>query len=630
MKKILFIVLIVLGMISFNKIKFHAEDYNMLKKLFIVSGSYDTLDYPGFKLMESDINYYKEGLYFATYKEDVTDRIFKREIEVVSSNVFLKSGIKNVNLKEEYCIKEGAIIKRVCTTGCNILVYEKEETVYLEFIYSNSTKEIEIFKRDVFTFVDMVYCKTNNKLYLIGNLYKDSLDVYLAEYSLNGDLEKETVFKGSDVDYVTNIHIVNDNIFLTGYTSSSDEDFSHTAYSSDSYILKVDLNTFEKIDYLDLGEEGIDYIESSCYVDGLYVIKHYYDSGLHLVRVYKFDNYLNEVNNIFLGTISYISDVAFKEYNNELYYFCRMYDEELNDDVSVLYKLTKNLIKKKLDTYYDKYALAKDLNIVNGEISLLYTSYSIDENYPTYIRIVTDKELKFTLDNRIYDYCYFNELGNLDLLYDNTLKCFEYSLVYANTLGSFTSDEDINPVVMCNNTKVCQDEYLSNTFFDNTMFGVYNLTYYYKFDFFDLVFRKDIVVSDEIKIDSSNIYTKGLILTFRGKGYLNNRLIESGYIIDEIGEYELKVIGYLDKTLIYDFKVVENNSFKEEQEINNYELSVTVNQQEQLDNIKINSHNIINEIVEDNYENKIWYIIIPICTLVVTVSTFMFIGRKIR
>ena len=195
MKKILFIVLIVLGMISFNKIKFHAEDYNMLKKLFIVSGSYDTLDYPGFKLMESDINYYKEGRYFATYKEDVTDRIFKREIEVVSSNVFLKSGIKNVNLKEEYCIKEGAIIKRVCTTGCNILVYEKEETVYLKFIYSDSTKEIEIFKRDVFTFVDMVYCKTNNKLYLIGNLYKDSLDVYLAEYSLNGDLENEALFK---------------------------------------------------------------------------------------------------------------------------------------------------------------------------------------------------------------------------------------------------------------------------------------------------------------------------------------------------------------------------------------------------------------------------------------------------
>ena len=110
-----------------------------------------------------------------------------------------------------------------------------------------------------------------------------------------------------------------------------------------------------------------------------------------------------------------------------------MYDEELNDDVSVLYKFTKNLIKKKLDSYYDEYALAKDLNIVNGEISLLYTSYSIDENYPTYIRIVTDKELKFTLDNRIYDYCYFNELGNLDLIYDNTLKCFEYSLVYANT-----------------------------------------------------------------------------------------------------------------------------------------------------------------------------------------------------
>ena len=76
MRKILLIVIVVLSVVSLKIVTLHAEEYNMLKKLYIVLGSTDTLTYPGYELVETNVNYYIEGIYTAKYKEDITDRIF--------------------------------------------------------------------------------------------------------------------------------------------------------------------------------------------------------------------------------------------------------------------------------------------------------------------------------------------------------------------------------------------------------------------------------------------------------------------------------------------------------------------------------------------------------------------------
>ena len=97
MKKILLLfILLITVVITPEMVK--ANSTNILKKLYIVEGSEDTLDYPGFMLIETNINYNIPGSYTAKYKEDITDRIFTREIEVITTDTLLNAGIKNVNL----------------------------------------------------------------------------------------------------------------------------------------------------------------------------------------------------------------------------------------------------------------------------------------------------------------------------------------------------------------------------------------------------------------------------------------------------------------------------------------------------------------------------------------------------
>ena len=217
-----------------------------------------------------------------------------------------------------------------------------------------------------------------------------------------------------------------------------------------------------------------------------------------------------------------------------------------------------------------------------------------------------------------------------DLLYGENLKSFEYSLVYAKTLGGKDSNQEILPVIMCNNNLIEEDNYLSILNFDIDTFGVYNLVFYYKFDFFDLVYSKDIFVDSNVVVDNDNYYNTGLILTFKGKAYLNDLIIESGYIINEEGEYNLKLIGHNDETKIFNFTVVNQQNNKKL--IDSYDLNFTLKiEEEDIDeHIKINHNAVINNIVSKDYDNNIWYIIIPICTLLVSVSTFTFIGRKIK
>ena len=99
----------------------------MLKKLYIVEGSYDTLFYPGYQLIESNIDYDQEGIYTATYLEDITDRKFIRELEVISKDNILKNGIKNINLKEEFSFTGYKVLKRVSTSLVDVFVLEDED-----------------------------------------------------------------------------------------------------------------------------------------------------------------------------------------------------------------------------------------------------------------------------------------------------------------------------------------------------------------------------------------------------------------------------------------------------------------------------------------------------------------------
>ena len=72
MRKLIFILsMIVVLLVLFLDTTYVAANTlstSYIKKLFIVQGSTNVLDYPGYSLIETNVNYNKEGQYFAKYR----------------------------------------------------------------------------------------------------------------------------------------------------------------------------------------------------------------------------------------------------------------------------------------------------------------------------------------------------------------------------------------------------------------------------------------------------------------------------------------------------------------------------------------------------------------------------------
>ena len=629
MKKILLLfILLITVVITPEMVK--ANSTNILKKLYIVEGSEDTLDYPGFMLIETNINYNIPGNYTAKYKEDITDRIFTREIEVITTDTLLNAGIKNVNLLEEKTFPNKQVIKRINITDIEVNILADDTTIYLAYLYYDGLSYFDEFERTEYSFVDAVFDVDTNQLYFVCNIMEDSLNIYTAIYALNGERTYDKIIRGNNVDIISKVCVDNSNLYLCGHTKSSDGDFMHTAYQEDSFVISLDKKNLDNLNYLNLGEQGIDYVSSCIYSDYLYVIKHMYLQNVHVVKIIKLDENLNIISEVYLGTMSQVQDIALKEYQGDLYYFCHLYDEEYLDSVTALYKITSDLSIKLIDKYYDLYSIGKDLNITNGEISLLYTTYDQDENYPTYLRILGSLEKRINLDNRIYSNLYFNDLGNLDLIYADKIKSYEYVYIYAKTLGSPIFSEEMHPQILYNNITINPNEYLSNIYFNEHEFGNYTLNYYYNFEFFDLAIKKKLIVDDGIIIEDNNIYNTNLCLKFNGTATLNNKVIESGYIIQTPGSYELVITGYQNQKHTYLFEVVELSNNHNNNQKENIDFYITYEESKPLKEIIINNNPVENNIIQKDYSSNLWYILLPIISLIISISTFTFIGRKIK
>ena len=629
MKKILLLfILLITVVITPEMVK--ANSTNILKKLYIVEGSEDTLDYPGFMLVETNINYNIAGNYTAKYKEDITDRIFTREIEVITTDTLLNAGIKNVNLLEEKTFPNKQVLKRINTTDIEVYILADDTTIYLAYLYYDGLSYFDEFERTEYSFVDAVFDVDTNQLYFVCNIMEDSLNIYTAIYALNGERTYDKIIRGNNVDIISNICVDNNNLYLCGNTKSSDGDFMHTAYQEDSFVISLDKKNLDNLNYLNLGEQGIDYISSCINSAYLYVIKHMYLHNVHVVKIIKLDENLNIMSEVYLGTMTQVQDIALKEYQGDLYYFCHLYDENYLDSVTALYKITSDLSIKLIDKYYDYYSIGKDLNITNGEISLLYTTYDQNENYPTFLRIVGNPEKRINLDNRIYSNLYFNDLGNLDLIYADKIKSYEYVYIYAKTLGSHIFSEEVHPQILYNNITVNPNEYLSNLYFNENQFGNYTLNYYYNFEFFDLAIKKNLIVDDGIIVEDNNIYNTNLCLKFNGTATLNNKVIESGYIIQTPGSYELVITGYQNQKHTYLFEVVELSNNHNNKQKEHIDFDTTYEESKPLEEISIHNNPVENNIIQKDYSSNLWYILLPIISLIIAVSTFTFIGRKIK
>jgi hypothetical protein len=604
-----------------------------IKKLFIVQGSTNVLSYPGYSLIETNVNYNKEGQYFAKYKNDQTNFLYERELEVISKDNLFTNGLQNLTLEEQYSFETYKIFKKIKTNILDMFILYDLENYYLHLPYPDRTITRKIGKIEDFSIVDIHYDKDENLIYVFGNRINESLDLFINTYSLKGVNIEQKFYGGSNVDTMNSVAFNDTNIYIVGKTTSSDNDFEHSSYQEDSYILSVNKKTLKIENYLNLAEVGNDQITNVVISDAIYLIKLMYMSGIPVVKIVKLDENLTEIKTKYLGTVSTVSSIKLHSFNDNVYYFCSIYDYNINASKLCLYRIDNNLSIKLIDEYYDSNVFGSDFSVEDNEIKILYKSINKEENYPVYLRIIGSKTTIFTLDNKMYDYCYFNKQGRLELIYENELTSYNYNYVIIESFGNENSKHEVEPIIKCNNKVVQYSKSLSDTSYNDKLFGIYSLQYYYSFDFFDLVYKKDIVVDSVINIDNNNIYKCRFKLIFNGNARIFKNDIEIGFIVNEFilsepGLYKVELYGK-DEILKYKIEVVDIKNNKEK--INNiayeiYEENIlSDNDKKEL----TKTQNTINNKVPQNDHKELWYILLPILTTALSVCSFVIISRRI-
>ena len=132
------------------------------------------------------------------------------------------------------------------------------------------------------------------------------------------------------------------------------------------------------------------------------------------------------------------------------------------------------------------------------------------------------------------------------------------------------------------------------------------------------------------KVENNNIYTTNLCLNFNGTATLNNMIIETGHVIDKPGEYVLNVKGVNGIEELYYFEVVKEFDYKTNTTLPVSQIEITFDNEPKEDNLAINATEPLNYLTDEDYTDNLWYIIIPITSLIICVCTFTLIGRKLR
>ena len=144
------------------------------------------------------------------------------------------------------------------------------------------------------------------------------------------------------------------------------------------------------------------------------------------------------------------------------------------------------------------------------------------------------------------------------------------------------------------------------------------------------MFKKKEKVDLDTNIWENNCYDLGVKIYFNVIGKLNNELIDENTHILTPGTYVLEVIGNNDEAVTINFKVVDVKikEIKDGEYNQNYIIKDFVKQE--ISEVKVKQNLMIND-YENNLLNKnLWYLLIPILTIVVSVVSYFVLGRKIK
>ena len=229
----------------------NASAKSPLKKL-IICGDNPSLDIDGYKLVETNVNFNQEGLYNAVYKNEQTNTLENRIIEVVNQKT-LEEGFNFIKQENSTYYDDYEIKKSISTPYGIALIGIKNNKCYYLLEANGTLKNYVLGTVDTLSVTELIYDEESNYVFGYGyQLINDQTNIFIVSFNEDGICMMRKSYGGTGVDQALKMIIKENSLILCGKTTSSDGVFSHTSNQEDSFILSINKYTGNTLQYLDL------------------------------------------------------------------------------------------------------------------------------------------------------------------------------------------------------------------------------------------------------------------------------------------------------------------------------------------------------------------------------------------
>ncbi len=599
----------------------------------------DLLEFSGFTIKSSNVNFYKCGNYQVIYINDFTKEevvknvIVKMNDDLINGSNFEKTSNlyfdekKNIDFKKilkddnNYIISYNEKVKDEELFNIKLMKINDKEVLFDICLFEKTRGRISDFIID------------NNKIILFiekeNELTKQ--DVYLYVYDLDGNLITSRMYYGSNIDFAKKIVVDEKYYYLIGDTYSDDDDYRFQHTKKSGYCFIINKNDFSDVGIYDATfRYDLDVIDAEVKGDYLYIITGYYNSDKRIkhINAYIYRNSkLQQVNivDVALSLTESVVKLA-KDVDNNIYLITSDYNYSTKQYLNHIYLLNQTCGRELLfDSYYQNKANANLIDVKiskTGEVILLYSLYDSSQSnqYGYLYRVYQNNELLFEVESFSFNEAVEGLIDNSPLeLYkssNSTLsvdEMFYINFSYTkNQIISSPTDKIAYPNLFTGGEKIELDLSKSIIPKDVSTYGNYLVRYYFNSDNIEFSFCDSIYFLPYTNIKDGGIYDINTIITFNGNATLNNYKIDNGYMITKPGDYTLLVTGVNDED--YEIRFTIEKLSSSEEKLPSDLMIVTSNQE----NIKvpIQEIGIINQInsefIVPKVKSNIWYILIPI------------------
>ncbi len=611
-------------------------DNNINKPLVMLKNNHaPDLNYNNYSFISTNLKSNIVGKYFAKYQEDYSNQILSKDIYVIDSNKG-EFGVLNEYKKVEHYEK---ILKYyeiedqkelLITTTLNESTNQDEPTSNLYLVY---IEKGNIIWRSCF--IEKMYCSikdiivSDDEITLLGQAFfpLSGMDFFLTKFNFDGKQLVMRFYSGMGYDNVEKVLVDDDKYYICGYTTSYKGLFTGTRLQEDSFILSVDKVTLkeEKVNYY--AEEYNDCIIDMCSDDKyLYLVKRFVFMGKSIchkvIKIEKTGKIIKEYQLICNNAQRVISINCD---NEQVIVTLEDKVTSSNNNGTFIWKLNKDLKVEDsyIYEYYDYHKYLVDSFISNNQETLLYmvnTSSKVGYYLKTINLLNKEEIIDYFQEYKDNDNLQLNGHTNLIKIDEQVVNRLDNYIIRINNLGTkYIYDEYSNPYdfdILLNGQKA---ELSTETKlqYDLSSFGIYENLYYFNSQDFEFCYYQDLNVLPNISVKTKEIYDCNLNLTFNGKGILNDKVIDSGYVIKKPGVYHFVLEGKDNKTISYEFEVKKlSESINETEKIDVLKdelisLTDTILPSKPAENETSIGINLQEELVTNKNKIILWPIVIP-------------------